>query len=195
MSTERFDRANAALVLIDHQVGTIGWVKTMPHEQLKQNTVMLAKTAKILGMPVVITSSMEFMVQGPIIEELAAAAPEAHATRIQRAGIINAMEEEAFAAAINATGRKKLVLAGVTNDVCTVFPALTLVEQGFDVQVVADAGGSPGAIAEDMALRRMAAAGVTLTGTNQVIAELTGSWATDEGGQIVQIIMGSLMAA
>lgn len=192
--SDQFNGGNAALVLIDHQVGTIGWVKSVSQDTLKQNTVMLAKVAKILGLPVVITSSMEFMVQGPIIPELAEAAPEAHAARVQRAGIINAMEDENFAAAIKATGRKKIVLAGVTNDVCTVFPALTLIKQGYEVHVVADAGGSPSLIGEDMALRRMAAAGVTLVGTNQVIAELTGNWATEEGGQVVQILMGALMA-
>lgn len=194
MSSERFSGSNAALILIDHQVGTIGWVKSTSHEELKRNVVMLAKCAKILGMPVVITSSMEFMVQGPIIPELVAAAPEAHESRIQRAGIINSMEDEAFAAAVKSTGRTKLVVAGVTNDVCTVFPALTMVTQGYDVQVVADAGGSPSSIGEDMALRRMAGGGVTLVGTNQVIAELTGNWATEEGGQVVQILVGALMA-
>lgn len=194
MSNERFSGSNAALILIDHQVGTIGWVKSGSQDELKRNTVMLAKAAKILGMPIVMTSSMEFMVQGPIIPELIEAAPEAHEARVQRAGIINAMEDEAFAAAVMATGRKKFIVAGVTNDVCTVFPALTLIEQGFDVQVVADAGGSPSDIGEEMALRRMAAAGVTLTGTNQAMAELTGNWATEEGGQIVQILMGALMA-
>jgi len=193
MTQALFKGSDSALILIDHQVGTIGWVNSISHDILKQNTLVLAKTAKILGMPIVMTSSMEFMVQGPIFPELAEAAPEAHAARVQRAGIINAMDEEAFAAAVRATGRKNVVIAGVTNDVCTVFPALTLVAEGFNVQVVADAGGSPTTISEDMALRRMASGGVTLTGTNQVVAELTGNWATEEGGQVVQILMGALM--
>ena len=189
MSSKRFTGENAALVLIDHQDGTIGWVNSIPRDMLKRNTVLLAKAATILGMPIVITSSMEAFVQGPIIRELAEIAPQAFASRIQRMGIINAMEDEGFAAAVRGTGRKKVVLAGVTNDVCTVFPALSLVEEGFDVQVVADAGGSPSEIGEDMALRRMEKAGVILTGTNQVIAELTGNWATEQGGRIVQMMM------
>jgi hypothetical protein len=81
----------------------------------------------------------------------------------------------------------------VTNDVCTVFPALTLVGLGYEVQVVADAGGSPGKLADDMALRRMERNGVTLTSTNQVIAELAGSWSTPEGSRIVQeVVMEAL---
>ena len=100
------------------------------------------------------------------------------------------MDDEPFAAAVKATGRQRLILAGVTNDVCTVYPALSLVSQGYEVQVVADAGGSPTKMADDIALRRMERAGVTLTTTNQLIAELAGSWSTPEGSQLVQVLMG-----
>lgn len=78
----------------------------------------------------------------------------------------------------------------MTNDVCTVHPALSLVSQGYEVQVVADAGGSPTKMADEIALRRMERAGVTLTTTNQLIAELAGSWSTPEGNQLVQVLMG-----
>ena len=78
----------------------------------------------------------------------------------------------------------------MTNDVCTVYPALSLVSQGYEVQVVADAGGSPTKMADEIALRRMEWAGVTLTTTNQLIAELAGSWSTPEGNQLVQVLMG-----
>lgn len=192
MAKQRFTGSDAALLLIDHQDGTIGWVNSMPRDVLKRNVILLAKAATILGMPIVMTSSMESFVQGPMIRELAEIAPEAYKSRIQRMGIIDAMEDENFAAAVRGTGRNKIVLAGVTNDVCTVFPALSLVSEGFEVQVVADAGGSPSDIGEDMALRRMERAGVMLTGTNQVIAELTGNWATEEGGRIVQMMMQSV---
>ncbi|WP_421838821.1 isochorismatase family protein [Novosphingobium sp.] len=192
MSEQRFNGANAALVLIDHQEGTIGWVNSIAHDVLRKNTALLARVATILGMPIVMTSSMEAFVQGPIIKELVEIAPEAHARRIQRMGIINAMDDGDFAAAVHDTGRRNIVLAGVTNDVCTIFPALTLVEEGFNVQVVADAGGSPSAIGEEMALRRMEQAGVMLTATNQIVAELTGSWSTEEGGRIVQLMMAAV---
>ncbi len=67
--------------------------------------------------------------------------------------IVNAMDDENFASAVKDTGRKKLIIAGVTNDVCTVYPALSLVRDGYEVQVVADGGGSPGVMADDIALR------------------------------------------
>jgi nicotinamidase-related amidase len=192
MTYERFSPDTTALLLIDHQVGTMGWVKSIPFEEMKRNAVMLAHTARILKLPVVLTSSMEEYAQGPLLSELQAILPTAFAGRVKRMGIVNAMDDTNFAAAVKATGRKKLVIAGVTNDVCTVYPALSLVRDGFEVQVVADAGGSPTKMADDISLRRMERGGVTLTTTNQLIAELAGSWSTPEGGELVQLIIGAL---
>ncbi|AZC38767.1 isochorismatase family protein [Pseudomonas chlororaphis] len=192
MSYERFSTENAALLLIDHQVGTMGWVKSIPFEEMKRNALMLAKAASILQLPVVLTSSMEEYAQGPLLSELEQILPREFAARIKRLGIVNAMDDDNFAKAVQATGRKKLIIAGVTNDVCTVYPALSLVRDGYEVQVVADAGGSPSAMADDIALRRMDKGGVTLTSTNQLIAELAGSWATPQGGQLVQVLMTAL---
>lgn len=191
MSFEKFTADNAAMLLIDHQVGTMGWAKSMAFDELKRNTLMLAKSAAILDMPVVLTSSMEEYAQGPLLEELKSILPEEFEARIKRMGIVNAMDDENFAAAVHATGRKKLIIAGVTNDVCTVYPALSLVAAGFDVQVVADAGASPTKMADDIALRRMDKNGITLTTTNQLIAELAGSWATPQGEKLVQVLMES----
>lgn len=192
MSHENFNADNAALLLIDHQVGTMGWVKSIPFEEMKRNALMLAKTAAILNLPVVLTSSMEEYAQGPLVSELEQILPKEFASRIKRMGIVNAMDDEHFAAAVKATGRKKLIIAGVTNDVCTVYPALSLVRDGYEVQVVADAGGSPSKMADEIALRRMDKGGVTLTSTNQLIAEVAGSWATPQGGQLVQVLMEAL---
>jgi len=194
MTYEKFSADNTALLLIDHQVGTMGWVKSIPFEEMKRNAVMLAHTARILKLPVVLTSSMEEYAQGPLLSELQTILPTAFAERVKRMGIVNAMDDTNFATAVKATGRKKLVIAGVTNDVCTVYPALSLVRDGFEVQVVADAGGSPTKMADDISLRRMERGGVTLTTTNQLIAELAGSWSTPEGGELVQLIIGALQS-
>lgn len=193
MTYERYTGDNAALLLIDHQVGTMSWVHSIPFEEMKRNALMLAKTARILKMPVVLTSSMEEYAQGPLLSELETILPAEFAARIKRVGIVNAMDDENFAAAVKTTGRKKLIIAGVTNDVCTVFPALSLVRDGYEVQVIADAGGSPSKMGDDMALRRMEKGGVTLSSANQVIAELAGSWSTPEGMEIVQhVVMPAL---
>lgn len=194
MTYEKFSAENAAMLLIDHQVGTMSWVKSIPLDDLKRNVLLLAKAARILKLPVVLTSSMEDHAQGPLLNELGQILPDVFAARIKRVGIVNAMDDESFAAAVKATGRNKLIIAGVTNDVCTVFPALSLAREGFEVQVVADAGGSPSKMGDDMALRRMARAGVTLTSTNQLVAELVGNWTTPEGSQIVQVVMETMQA-
>ncbi|MBV5265918.1 isochorismatase family protein [Pinisolibacter aquiterrae] len=194
MSYEKFGAENAAMLLIDHQIGTMGWVKSISFDEMKRNALMLAETARILKLPVVLTSSMEEYAQGPLLSELETILPIEFAARIKRFGIVNAMDDEHFAAAVKATGRKKLIVAGVTNDVCTVYPALSLVRDGFEVQVVADAGGSPTTMADDIALRRMERGGVTLTSTNQLISELAGSWVTPEGGQLVQLLIKALQS-
>jgi nicotinamidase-related amidase len=194
MTYEKFSANNAALLLIDHQVGTMGWVKSITFEEMKRNALMLAKAASILKLPVVLTSSMEDYAQGPLLSELETILPSKFAARIKRLGIVNAMDDDNFAAAVKATGRKKLIIACVTNDVCTVYPALSLVRDGFEVQVVADAGGSPSKMADDIALRRMERGDVTLTSTNQLIAELAGNWTTPEGDQLVQELMEALQA-
>ncbi|MGQ6550248.1 isochorismatase family protein [Serratia sp. JSRIV001] len=190
----RFTGDNAAMLLIDHQIGTMGWVKSIHFNVMKQNALLLANAASILKMPTVLTSSMEDNVQGPLLSELANILPDSFKARIKRLGVVNAMDDVNFATAVETTGRKRLIIAGVTNDVCTVYPALSLVNAGFEVQVVADAGGSPSAIADDIALRRMERAGVTLTTTNQLLAELAGDWSTPEGTQLVELLVGTLQS-
>ncbi|MDQ5897638.1 MAG: hypothetical protein QG612_1724, partial [Pseudomonadota bacterium] len=143
MAFNKFNAADTAILLIDHQVGTMGWVKSISFDEMKRNAVMLAETARILKIPTVLTSSMEEYTQGPLLSELQKSLPQAFEQRIKRMGIVNAMDDANFAAAVTATDRRKVVVAGVTNDVCTVYPVLTLIDQGYDVQVVADAGGSP----------------------------------------------------
>jgi nicotinamidase-related amidase len=134
-------------------------------------------------MPVVLTSSQEtnLNAQGPLMPELQEALPEAFAARVRREGVVNAWDDPAFAAACRATGKRNLVMAGVTTDVCMVAPAISAVEEGFTVKVVCDACGSSNQIAEEMAWRRMEAAGVLLTSTNAIVAELVKNWASPAG--------------
>ena len=194
MNPERFTGANAAMLLIDHQIGTMGWVRSAPLDEIKRNTLVLAKAAKALNMPVILTSSMEEHVQGPLMTELQVILPEAFAARIKRVGVVDAMDDDNFASAVLATGRKNLIMAGITTDVCVVYPAITAVQQGYSVQVVVDACGSPSKIADDIALRRMEKAGVTLTSTNQAIAELARKWTTPEGGKLIEILFKDILS-
>lgn len=180
---QTFDINETAIVLIDHQVGTNQWAATTPLELLQRNVITLAKFAKGTNMPVVLTSSQEnnIDVQGPLMPELKEILPEAYAARVQRQGVVNAWDDENFANACRNTGKKNLVMAGVTTDICMVTPAISALEDGFNVQVVCDACGSTNQIAEEMAWRRMERAGVRLTSTGAMVAELVKNWATPAG--------------
>lgn len=184
-----FNSKNSALLLIDHQVGTMSWVNSISFDEMKKHALMLAKTARAIQLPTILTSSMEDQAQGPLLAELQEILPTEFENRILRAGIVNAMTDPNFARAVEATGRKKIIVAGVTNDVCTVYPVLTLLEQGYEVQVVADAGGSPSKFADEMALIRMRDAGAVITSTNQLIAELAQDWSNEDGSKLLGIIV------
>ncbi|WP_188213105.1 isochorismatase family protein [Neisseria sp. Marseille-Q5346] len=191
-----FNSQDSVMLLVDHQVGTMSWVGSISFEEMKRNALMLAKSAAILGIPTVLTSSMEEHAQGPLLSELEQILPKEFANRVKRAGIVNAMADENFAAAVKAAAgnRKRIIIAGVTNDVCTVYPTLTLLEMGYEVQVVADAGGSPTKMADESSLRRMDKAGATITSTNQLIAELAQTWADENGQKLLQVIAEALQA-
>jgi nicotinamidase-related amidase len=183
-----FTPENAAMLLIDHQVGTIAWTHSHDVEEVKKNALSLAKIATAVGMPLVLTSSMEDNIQGPLVSELKEIAPKAFADRIKRVGIVNAMHDENFSNAVKATGRKKVVVAGITTEVCVVFPVLQLLDEGYEVQVVTDASASFTKIGDDAALRRMEQAGAVITSTSQIISELAIDWTTPRGQALAQLL-------
>lgn len=190
-----FTASNSALLLIDRQIGTMQLVKNIPLEVVKHNTIALAKTAKILNLPVVLTSSQETHIQGALMPELPEILPEAFAARVQRAGIVNAWNDSNFTAAVTATGRENLIMAGVTTSVCLVYPAISAVRAGYNVQAVMDASGSPSDLAEEMSRRRMEAEGVVLTATDSLIAELAQDWSTPAGRELIQVLFQHVLPA
>ncbi|CDT58179.1 isochorismatase family protein [Vibrio coralliirubri] len=194
MNTTTFTPENSVMLLIDHQVGTMGWVGSANLEEIKNNTVALARAAHVTKMPLILTSSMEDQAQGPLFGELINAVPEAYENRILRGGVVDSMKDENFAAAVKATGRKNIIIAGITTDVCVVYPAITAIAEGYNVQVVVDGSGSPTTLADETALRRMEKHGVTLTSTNQLIAELAQDWSTDHGSKLIQVLFEEIIS-
>jgi len=188
-----FTPDKSALLLIDHQVGTMQLIKNLPIEQVRRATLALARMARVFKLPVILTSSQEDRTQGPLLPELQELLPEAFERRIRRAGIVNAWADDAFAAAVRATGRKQLIMAGVTTDVCLIYPSLSAVSEGFEVQAVMDASGSPFEISEELARQRMRDGGVVLTASNTLIAELVQTWATPEGQELIGVLFGGLL--
>jgi nicotinamidase-related amidase len=188
MHKKVFTPENAAMLLIDHQVGTISWTNSHDREEVKQNALKLAKIATAVGMPLVLTSSMEDNIQGPLVPELEQIAPQAFADRVKRTGIVNAMHDENFANAVKATSRKKVVVAGITTEVCVVFPVLQLLDEGYEVQIVTDASASFTKVGDDAALRRMEQAGAVITSTAQIISELALDWTTPRGQALANLL-------
>lgn len=184
-----FTPENAAMLLIDHQLGTISWTHSHDVGEIKKNALQLAKIATAIEMPLVLTSSMEWNVQGPLLSELEEIAPKAFADRIKRSGIVNAMHDENFSNAVIATNRKKVIVAGITTEVCVVFPVLQLLDEEYEVQVVTDASSSFTKIGDDASLRRMEQAGAVITSTAQIISELAVDW-TSERGQTLGNLLG-----
>jgi nicotinamidase-related amidase len=190
----KFTVENAAILLIDHQVGTINLAKNIPHAEIIRNLRALARVAVETGMPIVLTSSLETEFQGLLLDDLKTIAPEAYEKRVKRLGIVDAWEDENFKAAVGATGRKKLIMAGLTNDVCIVFPSISATEEGYEVQVAIDAGGSPTQVADDVSIQRMKDHGVTITVTTQIMAELANIWSEGAGPAIQKVLEAEILS-
>ena len=141
-STRELDPKDTAIVLIDHQVGTMGWVRSIDQKEIEKNAVVLAKVAVALDMPLVLTSSMEEYAQGPLMPQLKEIAPNNYENRIKRGGIVNCWNDKNFSDAVRATGKKNLIVAGVTTDVCLAPPAVSAKDEGFDIIAIADASGT-----------------------------------------------------
>jgi nicotinamidase-related amidase len=191
--TTIFSPGKSALVLIDHQLGVMQLIKNLPLETVKRNTLALARTARILKIPAVLTSSQEDQLQGPMLPELKEILPEAFAARVKRAGVVNAFDDLGFKSAVKKLGRPNLIMAGVTTDVCLIYPAITAMELGYKVQAVLDASGSPFELSEEMARQRMRDAGVVLTATNTMIAELAQDWSRPGGMELLEILFTQVL--
>lgn len=188
MHKKVFTPDNAAMLLIDHQVGTLSWTHSHDINLVKANAVKLAKIAAGSGIPVVLTSSMEDHVQGPLIPELKDILPDAYEKRIKRPGIVNAMHYDKFNQAVKALNRKKLIVAGITTEICVLFPVLQMLDEGYEVQVAADASASYTKYGDDIALHRMAQAAAIIMTHDQLVSELAVDWSTPLGQRLSGIL-------
>ncbi|BCL39799.1 isochorismatase family protein [Nostoc sp. MS1] len=168
-------------------------IKNLPVSEVEKNTLALAKVAKVLKIPVILTSSQEERFQGPLMTALTQSLPQAYDARVKRAGIVNAWDDENFVNAVKNTNRTHLIMAGITTDVCLVYPAISAVREGYKVQAVMDASGSPFYLSEDLARQRMRDAGVILTATITLIAELVKDWSRPEGIELQQLLFTEVL--
>jgi nicotinamidase-related amidase len=160
---------NAALVLIDHQVGLMTGVRDYSTGELKHNVIALAKAANALKLPIVVTTTARDSMWGPTFPELVEALP---GIEILDRSTVNAFDDERVAGTIAATGRKKLIFAGISLEVCAALPAMTAVGEGLDAYVAVDASGTFSETKRQAGLLRMQQAGVILSDYATLMVEI-----------------------
>ncbi|OLT37824.1 hypothetical protein BJF79_28905 [Actinomadura sp. CNU-125] len=174
MATTPLTPDNSAVVLIDHEVGFSNLVKSHSIEETLNNTLALAKVAKVFDLPLVVTAARESDPAGPLYPELKKVLGD-HPV-IHRAPMFDAFDNAEFAAAIEATGREKLVMAGIQTDVCLALTALTAINRGYEVYIVVDASGATTKETHDTAVMRLVQAGAVPVNWLAVASELLRGW-------------------
>jgi nicotinamidase-related amidase len=176
----RLDRNDVAVLLVDHQTGLFNLVHDFTPDEFRNNVLALADSARYFKLPTILTTSFESGPNGPLMPELKALFPDA--PYIARPGNINAWDNPEFVAAVKATGKKQLLIAGIVTEVCVAFPALSAREAGYEVFVVTDASGTFNRTTRDAAWARMTQAGCQLMSWFGVACELHRDWRNDVQG-------------
>jgi nicotinamidase-related amidase len=203
MSYDRLTTDNAAVLFVDHQTGLSNGIQDQSIPEYINNVTALAKLTKGFKLPAILTTSASDGPNGPVLPQITSLLPDAPV--IHRPGEINAFHNKDFAAAVKQTGRKKLIIAGVSTEVCVAFAAISAIEEGYDVYAVIDASGTWNKLVQEAAIARMVQAGVKPVTWVAVGAELLGDWRSPHGeghGQIMAEhlpfygnLVGTFMAA
>ena len=165
--------AECVILLVDLQAGLGFGTESMPRQILLNNAIALAKTATAFNIPVIATTSASKVYSGPLFPQVQAALPE---VKVIERRSMNAWEDDTVRGALQATGRKRLLVAGLLTEACVSFPVLSAVREGYEVFVVGDTCGGLTPASHELALRRMEQAGAQLTSWIQVLLELQRDW-------------------
>ncbi|KAH8105206.1 ycaC protein [Cristinia sonorae] len=176
---ERIDKNKALLLVVDHQIGLYQMARDQNAIVMKSNILAHAELGKIFNLPTILTTSAETGPNGPLPDEIIALHPDA--PFIRRNGEVNAWDNAEFQAAVKATGRTQVILAGITTDVCTAFLALSLLDAGYTVFAHSDASGTFDTKTAREANDRMRAAGVQVLSLFAVACELMRDWRSTPG--------------
>jgi nicotinamidase-related amidase len=168
---------NCAVIFIDHQPQMNFGVANIDRQTLVNNTLLLAKAAKIFKVPTVLTTVEAVSFSGYMLPQLLDLFPGLEP--IERSSM-NSWEDAKFVAAVEKTGRKKLVMAALWTEVCLAFPAIQALEAGYEVYAVEDASGSTSVTAHNAAMRRIEQAGAVPVTALQVLLEFQRDWARKE---------------
>ena len=181
---------NSALALIDYQPALVEGTRSISREALVNNVVALAKAAKMFDLPIVLsTIGVSAGYQETTIPELQSVLSGIQA--IDRTKV-NAWEEDTFREAVEATGRRKIIMAALWTEVCLVFPALDMLRDGYEVYAVSDASGGTSADAHQRGMERIVQAGAAPVTWEAVMAELARLYQGDYVGNFVEIMQNHL---
>jgi len=181
---------DCAALFVDFQAGLAFGVESAARQVVVNNAVALARTTQVFKVPVVVSTSATRVYSGPLLPPLQAVLPGIQP--IERRNM-NAWEDDKAREAVIATGKKRLLVAGLLTEACVSFPVLSALRDGFEVFVVADACGGLTQAGHDLALRRMEAAGAQVTSWIQVLLEFQRDWTrkdTYEGARSVVVDYG-----
>jgi nicotinamidase-related amidase len=176
---ERLTPESAVLLFIDHQSGLVSGIRDLAPDEVRHNVVAFARAARVLGVPVVLTSTAPMM-WGPTLPELTDALPGVD--NIERS-LVNAWDEPRVRDAVARTGRRKLLIAGITTHVCLAFPAMSAAADGYDVYALLDASGTWSDLLQRTAIDQMRQAGVTITSGSAAFIELLHDNASPRAGE------------
>ena len=165
------------LILIDYQSQMAFATKSIDVVALRNNASLIARTACVFGVSTILTTAAEKSFSGPIFHEIKNALPDVEITDRTN---MNSWEDENIVVRINAIGKGRIVLGGLWTSVCIVDPALSALDQGFEVYVIADACGDVSDEAHERAMERMVQAGVRPMTSLQYLLELQRDWARSE---------------
>lgn len=172
---------NTAVIFVDNQVGLMTGIRDHSIAELKHNIVGLAKAARALDLPIVTTTTSSETLWGPAIPELQVALPGQ--SFIDRT-TVNAWDDPRVEAAIRATGRSKLIFAGLSLEVCAAFPAMRAIREGYDAYVAVDASGTFNTTKREAGLLRLAQSGVVVADASSLIVEILGDNASPKAEEV-----------
>jgi len=184
---------NAALVVIDYQPSQMQTVTSMDRGLLIDNIVSVARLARTFDLPVVLSTVNVANGQGPTIPELKAVLSDTK--EIDRTEI-NSWENAEFRSAVEATGRRKLIMTALWTEVCLAFPSLDALRDGFEVYPVVDAVGGTSEEAHRAGLERIVQAGAQPVSWVSLACELQRDWArVDTVADVVDIVLTTRLLA
>ncbi|MFF0826332.1 hydrolase [Brevibacillus sp. NPDC003359] len=169
--------SNSAIILIDHQPQMLFGVQSADRQTVINNTVGLAKTAKVFQAPIILTTVAAHSFSGPLHPQIQEVFPDQKP--IDRTSM-NSWEDENFLDAIKKTGRKKLIMAALWTEVCLAFPTVSAIKDGYEVYIVTDASAGTTKEAHDMSIQRMIQAGAIPVTWQSVLLEYQRDWARQE---------------